>query len=230
MPKKNNREYRAMVMNVREPENENDSSEMIVEGFACTFNQPYELWRDGDVILTEQIDRNAFDNCDMSDVIMQYNHEGRVFARKSNGTLRVEPTEHGLYTAADLGGTALGRGLYEEIAGGYTNKMSFGFTVTDDDVEKTIDDDDVYHVLRTIKSIGKLYDVSAVSIPANDNTAIMAEGRADASVDESVRNLINGVIEEVQTERSEKRALEIRRKQIETKANAIKLVGGLKND
>ena len=58
-------------------------------------------------------------------VVMQYDHEGRVFARLSNGTLQLESDEHGLKVRADLSGTELGRNLYEEIKGGYTTKMSF---------------------------------------------------------------------------------------------------------
>ena len=230
MPKKiETREYRPMNMEIRQPV-EGEPEAMIVEGYACTFNQPYELWRDSGVIVSEQIDARAFDNCNMDDVIMQYNHEGRVFARRSNGTLTVEPNEKGLYTVADLGGTTLGRGLYEEIAGGYTNKMSFGFTVTEDEYAEEIDENDVYHVLRTVKAIGRLYDVSAVSIPANENTSIGAEVRQDDATSESVRNLVNGVIDKVETERMKKRALETKRRQIKTRAKAVSIFRGSNND
>ena len=175
------RQYRA-VAEVRVLPGEGEAR--IVEGYATTFNQPYELWRDGpDYIFLEQVDRGAFDKTDMSDVIMQYDHEGRVFARTNNGTLELRTDDHGLHIRADLGGTEIGRQLYEEIKGGYTDKMSFGFTVDED--ERLIQEDresGTVTVLRTIKSIGKLYDVSAVSLPANNATEISARSWCDGVI------------------------------------------------
>ena len=184
------REYRRMLeVRVKEPEGE-DEENYSVEGYACTFNEPYELLNWGDYIVREQIDPHAFDECDMSDVIMQYDHAGRVFARNSNGTLKLETDDHGLHVDADLGGTETGRQLYEEIKGGYTNKMSFGFTIAEDKREVTTDHvANVTIVLRTITKIRKLYDVSAVSLPANDGTEISARSYAD------------GVIAELEAER-----------------------------
>lgn len=158
---------------------------MIVEGYATTFNEPYELFREGGYIFQEQVDEHAFDEADMSDVIMQYDHEGRVFARQSNGTLQLTPDEHGLKIRADLSGTEIGRQLYEEIRGGYTDKMSFGFTVDED--ERVITEDHetgTVTVLRTITRIRKLYDVSAVSIPANNATEISARSWSDGVIAE----------------------------------------------
>ena len=167
------REYRKMILEVRDTEEEADDYK--VSGYATTFDQPYVLYHyDEDHVVEEQVDRNAFDNTDRSDTIMQYDHEGRVFARVSNETLRLTVDDHGLFIEAYLGGTEIGRNLYEEIKGGYTTKMSFGFTVTDDDFVET-----EKGYLRTIKSIGKLYDVSAVSLPANDYTEISARNHID---------------------------------------------------
>jgi len=171
--------------------------EKVVEGYATTFNQPYELYRfngDGYVyIVNEQVDARAFDETDMSDVIMQYDHKGRVFARTGNNTLTLEPDGHGLRIRADLGGTEIGRQLFEEIEGGYTDKMSFGFRVGADKKEETEEKNEetgvrTYTVLRTITKISKLYDVSAVSLPANDATSI------------SARNYCEGVIAEIEKE------------------------------
>lgn len=156
---------------------------MIVEGYATTFNEPYELFRDGGYIFMEQVAPDAFTAADMSDVIMQYDHEGRVFARRSNGTLELNVDEHGLKIRADLSGTEIGRQLYEEIRGGYTDKMSFGFTVAEDDRLITEDREaNTTTILRTIRRIGKLYDVSAVSIPANNATEISARSWSDGVI------------------------------------------------
>lgn len=175
------REYRVMTMSVREAENDN---EMIVEGYATTFNQPYMLYDSRDFKILEQIAPTAFDGCDMSDVIMQYNHEGRVFARNKNGTMTLSVDAIGLKVTANLGGTEIGRQLYGEIKGKYTDKMSFGFVVAEDQQSVVVDhENNVETVTRTITKIKKLYDVSAVSIPANDMTSISARRYADGVID-----------------------------------------------
>lgn len=157
----------------------------VVAGYATVFNAPYELWSYDGYTVLEQIDPSAFDECDMSDVIMQYNHEGRVFARISNDTLSVNADDVGLAVEADLGGTELGAQVYEEIAGGYTDKMSFGFRVGEDKREITEDrETGQVTVLRTITRISKLYDVSAVSIPANDATNISARSYGEGVIAE----------------------------------------------
>ena len=164
------------------------------------------MYEDADLIYKEVVVRSAFDNTDMSDVIMQYNHEGRVFARTSNNTLTVRPDERGLLTEADLGGTKLGNQVYEEIEGGYTNKMSVGFTVDGEEERREEAPDGRLLITRVITSFRKLYDVSAVSIPANDATSI------------SVRSLTDGVIEQIQAERLEAEKLELRRRKLLVRA------------
>ena len=168
---------------------EGEEESYKVRGYATTYNEPYTLYSDEDIEIREQVAPTAFDNADMSDVIMQYNHEGRVFARNRNNTLSLESDEHGLLIDADLGGTEIGRQLYEEIRGGYTDRMSFGFTVDGEEVEEQREKGKRTVYLRTITRIGKLYDVSAVSIPANDGTEI------------SARSFVDGLIEKEKAER-----------------------------
>lgn len=186
------RQYRNIDVSTFERRAEGDT-EKTVSGYATTFNQPYELYRDawnGYVyIIHEQVDKDAFADTDLADVIMQYDHEGRVFARTSNNTLELDPDEHGLHIRANLGGTELGRQLFEEIEGGYTTKMSFGFRVGKDKREKTEERDEetgitTVTVLRTILSISKLYDVSAVSLPANDATSISARKLCEGEIEQ----------------------------------------------
>jgi HK97 family phage prohead protease len=210
MPIKNEREYRDMTMQI-EATPEPEAKRKMVRGYASTFNQPYTLYEDDDWRFDEVVDSNAFANTDMYDVIMQYNHEGRVFARMSNNTLTVTPDERGLLIEADLSGTELGRQLFEEIEGGYTNKMSFGFTVDDEKREDTKTPEGKRMTVRTIKSVRKLYDVSAVSIPANDATAI------------SIRNLTDGLIEEIQAERLEAEKRERAKEALELKIKIMEV-------
>ena len=142
----------------------------------------------------------------MSDVIMQYDHRGRVFARTSNKTLELNPDNIGLYFRADLSGTTIGNQLYEEINGGYTTKMSFGFVVGEQKSEYV---EDKEH--NTVTKIRKLYDVSAVSIPANDATQI------------SARSISDGLIREIAAER--KKALDHirKRKKLELKLRLMEV-------
>lgn len=189
--KTSEREYRRIDVSGLETRKDDDGR-MIVEGYAATFNQPYLLASYPDFELREQIDPDAFAETDMDDVIMQYDHEGRVFARKRNGTLEITTDDHGLHIRARLDGTTIGRQLYEEIQGGYTDRMSFGFTVEADRRDETEDENHRVKVLRTITKIRKLYDVSAVSLPANDATEI------------SARSLSDGLIAEITEERRAK--------------------------
>lgn len=176
----NGREYRSMVMEIRAAGNE---EQMIVEGYATTFDQPYMLYDGKYYKVIEQIAPTAFMGCDMADVIMQYNHEGRVFARNKNGTLSLAVDNVGLKITADLSGTDIGRQLYQEIKGGYTDKMSFSFVVGEDERSTTEDHENSIEIVnRTITKIKKIYDVSAVSIPANDLTSISARRYADGVI------------------------------------------------
>lgn len=212
MPKNNEREYREMKLAVAErADDEQETEKKRVTGYATTFNEPYVLFEDDDIVYREQVDPKAFDETDMTDVIMQYDHEGRVFARTNNNTLTVTPDEKGLYIEADLGGTEIGRQLFDEIRGGYTDKMSFGFIVDKDEELRTDAEDGRVDILRTITGISKLFDVSAVSIPANDGTSIGV----------STRGRIDGVIDEIRTERSEAEKLKLEKLRTEVRARAL---------
>ena len=147
----NGREYRAMTLEAREGD---ESGSMTVEGYATVFGQPYILYSGRGYVVREQVAPSAFDDCDMSDVIMQYDHEGRVFARNRNGTLDIVPDNVGLRVTADLSGTDIGHQLYQEIKGGYTDKMSFGFVVAEDIRESVYDrENDLETITRTITKI-----------------------------------------------------------------------------
>lgn len=197
------REYRAMSMEAK-------ADDYVVEGYATTFEQPYHLYFDKQGReIKEKVSRDAFLNTDMSDVIMQYDHEGRVFARLSNDTLKLGIDEHGLKVTAYLGGTEIGRNLYEEIKGGYTNKMSFGFTVSKDGIVK---DGDGF--LRSIDSIGKLFDVSAVSLPANNLTEISARSHCEGAIAE--------IDEEIHRQEEEQRIAAEKKENLLAKLNALK--------
>lgn len=176
MPVKKEREYRTVAapLSVAAAAKRIDT-EYYVEGYATTFDKPYLLYEFEDgTKFYERIDAHALDGADMSDVIMQYDHEGRVFARESNNTLILIPDHKGLLIAADLSKTDLARGLYQDIEAGMITKMSWAFTVSEESYDRAT------HT-RTILKIKKVYDVSAVSIPANGDTEIAARNFASRS-------------------------------------------------
>lgn len=176
---KNERQLRALQV-FTPAETKRIDSNYYVEGYAARY-EPYVLYEDEDGPIYERFDPGCFADCDMSDIIMQLNHEGTVMARQSNGSLIVEADQTGLFTAADLGRTEAARRLYEEISTGMITKMSWGFYVGD------------YHFDRDSRTIvhtrvKKIFDVSAVSIPANQNTEINARSWADGVIGLAARS------------------------------------------
>ena len=200
-------------MELRAVKNNSEKPEYRVSGYSTMFNQPFVLWREKwggqEWEVREQVDSHAFDECDMSDVIFNLNHEGRVFARLSNDTLKLTIEEKGLKVDAYLGGTEEGRKIHEEIEGGYLTKMSYRFVVEDDKTEEFTKGEKRV-VLRTITKIRKLYDVSVVSIPADDHTSI------------SARSFSDGLIEKIQAERLEAEKKEEAERQAVLEAEARK--------
>lgn len=147
---------------------EEEQAEMIVEGYAIRFNEPAIFTLNG-VEYREIIDPRALDKTDMSDVPLKYNHSDHVMimARTRNKTLQLIKDERGLKIRAKLANTTAGRDLYELIKRGDIDKMSFAFTVRKDDYDKETR-------TRTILDIEKIFDVSAVDLPAYDTTSIYA--------------------------------------------------------
>ena len=168
------------VLSSTQPEVKRLDSEHYVEGYAARY-EPYILYHDmnGEPVY-ERFEPGCFNDTDMSDIIYQYDHSGRVFARTSNGSLIVEPNETGLFIAADLGRTEAAREHYDDVKAGMVTKMSWRFRVGDyywDEASRTI-------VHRTV---AKIYDVSGVSIPANDNTEINARAWVDGEIAQAAR-------------------------------------------
>ena len=171
MPVKTERQYRSMSMSA-EPQNEKlIDTEYYVEGYAANYKR-YKLYDDCSGPVYEQFTRENFESVDLSDVIMQYDHSGEVFARVKNGSLIVRIDDQGLFIAADLGRTQRGREIYEMISKGMIDKMSWSFIpdkMNFDAVTRTV----------TYSGIKKIFDVSAVSIPANDTTDIHTRSLID---------------------------------------------------
>jgi len=181
MPIKQDRQYRTMssplsITEFGQEQRKRIDSDYYVEGYATTFEQPYEICDIDDRKYYEMIERSAIENADFSDVILLFDHAGIPYARISNKTLGIEADEHGLMTFADLSKTERGKALFRDIQERMITRMSWSFKpkkVRFDESSRTF----------VISQIGKVYDVSACSIPANDGTEI------------SVRSMIDGAIE-----------------------------------
>ena len=194
-----NREYREMELRIAPPEIENEQS-FMVEGYASTF-QRYKLLEVDGVDYFEQIDPEAFRDADLSDVVFRVDHEGRVYARTSAGTVEVWTDEHGLAQRTDLSRTQAARDLFADIEAGNYPKMSFAFIVAEDHFDKE-------NHTRIIDRISKVFDVSPVSFPANPYTELSV----------ATRDYFNGVIE---MEKAERLAREEREKQKATIRNIL---------
>lgn len=184
MPVKQNREYRTMSLVQIKNEEKRIDTDHYVEGYATTYSTPYLLYEIDGVKYMERIAADALVGADLSDVILQYDHTGKVLARKSNGTLVLDPSDpHGLFVAADLSKSAEARNLFEEIQNGLINGMSWAFVVEKDSYDRAT------HT-RTIEKIRKVYDVSAVSIPANSDTNISARSWIDGVIESQNREAV----------------------------------------
>jgi HK97 family phage prohead protease len=181
---------------------EEENQELWVEGYAVRFNSPTVLFEIDGLEYKEQIASDAFTDCKMDDVIFNYNHSGRVMARTRNKTLQLTVDDEGLFIRARLDGTEEGRSLYSDIKNGYIDRMSFRFQIGQEAY-------DYQNRTWTVLRVKRLYDVSAVDIPAYDDTSI--EARKDAALEA-----------EAQVQR-QKVETELARRRLEIK---LKLSGG----
>lgn len=153
---------------------EGEGSKMIVEGYPIVFDKEAFIGFD-DWGWFEKVDRKAFDNADMSDVALKYNHNDNILllARTKNGSLTLKPDEKGVFMHAELIDTTTNRDVYEMVKSGLLKEGSFAFTVSDE-TEEIVEGKS--H--RTITGVGKLFDVSICPNGAyGDLTEIYARSR-----------------------------------------------------
>ena len=194
------KEIRKLDMQFR-AENSEDGK-MEIKGYAAVFNSP-ETYS-----YTEVISDRAFDEADMSDVVLRYNHNDSfmVLARTRNKSLELNVDEKGLFIDATLQDDITDhKNIFNAIKSGLIDKQSFAFVVDEDEYDYDTD-------TRTITKIGKVYDVSVVDQPFYNAT--------DVSV---ARDLDNNEFltkrDELRKEHEEKIALEEKRQAILDKLN-----------
>ena len=139
-----------------------DDGKMEIKGYAAVFNSPETYG------YTEVIAPTAFDEADMSDVVLRYNHEDTfmVLARTRNKSLNLNVDEKGLFIDATLQDDITDhRNIFNAIKSGLIDKQSFAFTVDEDNYDYDTD-------TRTITKIGKVFDVSVVDQPFYNATDV----------------------------------------------------------
>lgn len=186
---------------IRAKENEDEKSEdMTIEGVACVFDTETTLFEYAGIEYKEKVDKNAFKEADMSDVIFNYNHGGRVYARTRNDSLHLEVKEDGLHVLISLNPEDEGhKQLYRDIKSGLIDKMSYAYTVSEESY-------DIDTHVRTVLKIKKLYDVSAVDFPAYDSTSISARSVLDLEKSE-MEKLENDTLKKKENEQRKRIAL-----------------------
>lgn len=162
-----NREYRSFNF---------ETSEMRVTGKPVIFNSPQVMYEIDGIQFKEQIDAKAFDGAKMDDVVLNVDHGGKPAAKTRNSTLKLEVRNDAVYMDADLSRNATGRELHEDIMNGFYDRMSFAFTVAKDSYDKDTR-------TRTIERIDRLFDVSAVTFPAYEQTTISARSFFEAEAE-----------------------------------------------
>lgn len=156
------------------------TDQMIVEGQPVAFDSPTVIAEIDGIQFYEVIDKRAFDNTMMTDVVLNIDHGGKPAAKTKNGTLEIRKTDSGLFIRADLSKNATGRELHEDITNGFYDKMSFAFTVKKDSYDKNTR-------TRRIEEIDRLFDVSAVTFPAYEATSISARSFYEAEAEKELK-------------------------------------------
>ena len=150
---------------------EAEEGKMIIEGYPIIFDKEayIEGWDGG---FYEKVDRHAFDNADMSDVVLRFNHNDDFLpmARTRNKSLTLTPDEKGMFIHAELVDTTENRDIYKLVQSGLLTEGSFAFTVEEQDVmEKGEWGKPDYELHRTILKVGKLFDVAICTNGAYGN-------------------------------------------------------------
>lgn len=158
--------------------------EFYIEGYALTFDQPTLMYEWEGVKYFEQIKAGALDAANITDVVLNFDHGGKPVARTKNKTLVLTVDAIGLKVRAYLGGTEEGKRLYQEVKGGYLDKMSFAFTINADEYNR-----DTH--MRTITEVKRIYDVAIVTFPAYESTSVQARSFFEVEAEKEIAEARN---------------------------------------
>ena len=175
---------------------ENEDNKMEIKGYAAVYDSPETY------AYTELIAKGAFDESDMSDVVLRYNHNDSfmVLARTRNKSLDLKVDDKGLFMDATLQDDITEhRNIYNAIKSGLIDKQSFAFTVEEDEYDYETD-------TRTITKIGKVFDVSVVDQPFYNDTDVSLASKNDDFM--ARREELRKEYEKEQEEKAKKEQLE----------------------
>lgn len=159
---------------------EDENKQKILEGYAVVFDSPTVIYEDDDgVEYKEIIAKEAFDNADIKDVVLKYNHGDAkgILARTRNGSLEITKDDYGLKFRAKLLNTPSANEIYECVKNGLLDKCSFAFRYEEDAYNQSTR-------TRTILKIKRVYDLSVVDFPAYDDTNVEARNYFDGRANE----------------------------------------------
>lgn len=160
---------------------EHDSG--LIHGIAAVFNRQTDMgW------FTEEIDAHALDEADLSDVVLNFNHNDDILlAGTRNGSLQLEIADSGLIQTSRIVSTTQGEDVKKLIREGLITKMSFAFSIAAGGDEWTREGDREHRIIR---KIGRVFDVSLVTFPAYSQTSVWrSEGNSDELAEKHRRDV-----------------------------------------
>ena len=161
-----------------------------ITGYAAkfdTWSEPIMGW------FREKISPGAFEECDLSDVIMCFNHsDDAILARTISGTLQLEVDDIGLRFSFEAPNTSCGNDMVELVRRGDISKCSFRFGVAQDEWAYADKQNGLGADERTILKFSRVVDVALVVFPAYQDT------------EASVRHLEERKVEYLKTSTSSK--------------------------
>ena len=201
-----NKEIRAFHFEVRADQNEEHGH--FLAGTPIVFDARTDLG-----YCDEIIERGALDNADLRDVRFLINHNtdmiplARSRNNNENSTMQLEVTEDGMNIRVDLDteNNTEAKSLYSAVERGDLDGMSFMFTVDAD----SWDDLESDHPTRHIDALGKVFEVSAVTFPAYEQTSISARGLSEAL--ENARTSLESAKAEQRAKEAQKQKIRIMR-------------------
>lgn len=164
------RERRQMRSVASKFETREAEGELLIEGYFAVFNTTYKLWEEA----TESVAPGAFANTLDEDIRALIDHETRlVLGRNRAGTLELREDSHGLWGRVRINPNDQDAvNLYERVKRGDVNQCSFGFDIVSEETDFR-EDGSVHWTITEVR----LYEVSVVTFPAYEDTAVSARKR-----------------------------------------------------
>ena len=147
-----------------------EDGNLYIEGYFAVFGSEYRMWED----TVEIIDEGAFDGTLGGDIRALVNHDSKlVMGRTTSNTLTLGVDKIGLWGSIlvnQLDQDAMN--LFERVRRRDVSQGSFGFDILDQSTEVTENGTTVWRLKKV-----KLYEVSVVTFPAYEDTAVSARRR-----------------------------------------------------